>query len=132
MENAGIDGCGYFTSVAFHAGPVPGYCLTVSGENAAARNCIGGKGCFDICVPSPIFSSFLSFFPSLLSLSSFEFVIAKRLNGTSVAIAFFREVWFILSRVSSFHRIRIRIVGIEKKEFRFSIQVSAFRFSRLR
>ena len=33
--------------------------------------------------------SFLSFFPSLLSLSSFEFVIAKRLNGTSVAIASF-------------------------------------------
>lgn len=134
MENAGIDGCGYFTSVAFHAGPVPGYCLTVSGENAAARNCIGGKGCFDICAPSPIFSSFLSFFPSLLSLSSFEFVIAKRLNGTSVVIASFsgRFFWFILPRVSSFHRIRIRIAGIEKKEIRFSIQVSAFRFSRPR
>lgn len=24
----------YFTLVAFHAGPVPAYCLTVSGENA--------------------------------------------------------------------------------------------------
>lgn len=78
--------CGsrYFTLVAFHAGPVPGYCLTVSRENAR-REITSVKRAtrrFHICVPSAIsfspfaLSFFLSFslFFSLTWFFSFYFV----------------------------------------------------------
>lgn len=78
--------CGsrYFTLVAFHAGPVPGYCLTVSRENARREIASVKRATrrFHICVPSAIscspfaLSFFLSFslFFSLTWFFSFYFV----------------------------------------------------------
>lgn len=98
----------YFTLVAFHAGPVPGYCLTVSGENAAARNCIGGKG-----VPSAIFSFFLSFF------IPFDLTDLKE----QVSCSFFWGRGFLLF-TDEFVGIEI---SEEKEEVRFSIEAFHFR-----
>lgn len=73
LKSRASTACGsrYFTLVAFHAGPVPGYCLTVSRENARREIASVKRAMrwFHICVPSAIsFSPFALSFPPSLSL----------------------------------------------------------------
>lgn len=111
----------YFTLVAFHAGPVPAYCLTVSGENAAARNWIGGKGGL-----LPHLRTFANFF--FLSFSSFiPFAITERVNGfkgTSVVAFSLGDLFLSMNSDSSFC-IEIEISVERKRNFskfqRFSV-----------
>lgn len=112
MENASIDG--YFTLAAFHAGnPVPGYCLTVSGENAAARNCIGEKGGGSTSAYQ-FFLSFLSLFYPFRSFS-----IVTRLRGWGQVFLFFRSLLLVgfLADVSLFRALLNRgILGEEMND----------------
>lgn len=113
LKSRASTACGsrYFTLVAFHAGPVPGYCLTVSRENARREIASVKRAMrwFHICVPSAIsFSPFaLSFPPLFLSflLPVLVFLVLFRLSWFDIPVGFCLVIVTASKRMANVARI---------------------------
>lgn len=102
--------CGsrYFMLVAFHAGPVPGYCLTVSRENARREIASVKRATrrFHICVPSAIsFSPFALSFSLSFLLPVLVFLVLFRLSCFDVPVGFCLVIVTASKRMANVARI---------------------------